>query len=727
MLGLLLFSVALSSPQPAGQPLLIAVPENVAEIISSGRAKATGTRSDIGGLSDIFDGDPSTLYRTPSINPAEITVVFNEPREVPAFRLLLRFKSRYTILAAPSEAELATAPTLKHEGQTNAQGEALLDFQRLFGKPLRASAFRLHVHRIEGDDYVHIEDWQFARLVPAERIEVEMIPARPEWKPFSKIPARGVVRMRAAATAEGARQDVTDSARWIAEGFERWPEGGPHAWRARHGVTRGVLQAAAANLSGSKEFEIVPWSRENLRPDVNVLFIEKTPRRNYDAPDAGNGPGWPANGQEIVWRAHVQSHNREARDLRWEATVDGKLWSSGTIDRIPKDGIVQVPIPMRWQQARQELEFKVDAPAWDSNPHNNGRRIHTDALTVGFWIEDRLWQYWHDLQHRQNPRNETFEDWSQHMIDLWNGMMEKAVYPGLTPNGNSDRWRLDRVIIVPSGALPLNGGLPSNNPDSRDRTVDIAWGFAMDPDATVSKYWELRPDEKDAWTTDAAFLTDRALIHELLHARYLVDSYGFDVHASSIKVEVDGKPLIGSLLPDNFARFNKYKGVMGGGIRLHNDEFVAGALERVAGKRARGGNMNSPTVIGEYLNDLPKQNRMTFELPDGAPAAGAELLIYQAKPRPTDWYGKEYSGEPDLRLRLDGTGSAEVGRSPFGPVPLRHTFGHANTVALMLVRHQGKVYVHFQEATDFNLAFWRGQREFASYTARLVEPPQASE
>jgi hypothetical protein len=704
-------------------PLMLAAPETLVPMIESGQVRVTGTRSDIGSLRDVLDGDPRTLYRTPAINPAQVTVEFEEPRDVPGFRLMLRFKSRYRLSAASTVESLERAPEWAYEGETDDRGEAIVPLETLLGKPLRARAFRLEVNRLVGDDYVHIEDWQFARLVPATGLRIGTLPARPEYAESTIVPSGGVVRLRAFALGAGVEQDVTERVAWTTEGLSRWPEGGAEAWIAGR-VERpetAIARVSVASLTAERAFAIEPWSRSNTRADLDVLFLEKTPRRNYDAPDRGNGPGWPADGEEIVWLAHVRSHHREARNVRWEAFLDGAPLGDGVIERIPSGGVVQIPLPVRWRQERSRLEFRILPPEWDANPNNNAVAVHTDALGVGFWIEEKLWDHWHDHQHRQNELNESFENWSQFMIGQWNEMMERAVHPEITPIGLTDRWRLDRVVVVPSGSLPLFGALPSNNPDTRDKTVDIAWGFNLEPDGVVSEYWSLRPEYTDPWKNGAAFLSDHALIHELLHARYISDSYGFDVHANSVKVELDGKAVVGSLLPTNFRRLNQFGGIMGAGLPMVIDIHTAGALERVKGRRARGGNMNAPIVIGEYLNDLSERNTMTFELPDGTPAAGAELLVWRAKPVPTAWFGKLFEGEPDLRFRLDAEGSAEVGKSPFGTLPLRHTFGHANTVLMMVVHHEGRSFVHFQEVTDFNVAFWRGEREHARHVVRLLE------
>lgn len=699
--------------------VLVPVPEPVGSEIS-----ATATSSDIGSTAAIFDDNPETLYRTANINPAVVTIRFKLPRESKGFRLIFLDRNEYSIEAGDSERDLDLNSGSRKEiarGVTGDDGRAEV---RLV-QPVKASVYRLTVKRVKGDAYVHIYDWQFVRWAAATSLRTEMTPARPEWKPSKVIPAGGVVRMRAWAGAEGSETEVTDKVMWEAKEFKPWP-GAKNAFegsRFLEGTREAAITARLGPLSAERKFTLEAFPRLNERTDVDALYIERTPRAAYDARDKGNGPGWPKTGETVVWQARVRAHNRGVTEMPYSWWVDGKEVRKGTIT-LAANNDAAAELPLKWTPRRQQIEFLLKAPDWDANPNNNKLKTWTDALSVGFWVEEKLWNYWLDNAQRQNPRNESFENWAQFMIELWNEMMEKA--------GITDRWRLDKVEIVPSGALPLSGGLSSNNPDSRDKTVDIAWGFPVEPEGKISDYWAVKP-ATDPYSSPPPFLADWALLHELMHARYIVDSYGFDVPASSIKVEIDGKPLIGSILPANFMRYNKYKGVMGGGIKPIIDEFAAGALERAKGRRARGGNENAPTTIGEYLSDLPTSNVMTFLLPDGRPAAGAELLIFRAKPDPANWYGKLFAGPPDEVLRLDGSGSVDVGKSPFGPPPIKHEFGYSNAVALMVIRMPSEgaqakpTYVHFQEVSDFNLAYWKGASQRAAYTVRLVSPPGWSE
>jgi hypothetical protein len=700
-------------------------------MIAEGKAKVTCTRWDLGDPANIFDGKTDTLLRTPSVNPAYVQIEFQQPYMVSNFYLQVAERSEFRITCADSLQDLwdqaRSFRDLTGSRKTDAQGRAIVRLSR----PIRARVFVLDARRLVGDDYVHLFEWQFCRLVPAETLRLETIPQRPEWKPGSIFASGGVVKLRAIAGAKGVEMDVTEKARFSGQGFRPYRRGFPGellAPQVKENETReALLQANYSGLSSSLPVKIQGWERKNQHTDLDVLYIERLPRLDYDAPDRGNGPGWPAEGQRVEWVAHIRSYGAATRNLAFEWRLDGRKVSEGKISRIARNGRSEVRFPWKWEQKRHTLEFVILPDSQDSVAGNNRRLIYTDALTVGFWIEEKLADYWHDHQYEQNSQNNSFEDWAQWMIEQWNRLMAEANHP-LSPDGLMDRWRLDRVIVVPTGALPLSGGLPSNNPDNRDKTVDIIWGFNCDTDARISDYWKRTPWTKGPVAGTPAFYIDWALLHELSHARYLIDSYGFDVHPDSVKImdERGSHATETGEMKAVLPHFNKYRGLMGGGIIPYYDEYTAGALERIKGRRARGGNYNSPTVIGEYIQELPESNIITFLDPDGNPVANGKLAIWQAKPRPDAWYGKLFEGKASLEYSLDEQGKVTLPRNPFGRDPLKHTYGDANTVMLMRITVNDQIYYHFQEVSDFNLAYWKGNKKNAFYTIRLSPAKRGS-
>src|SRR5204863_8995744 len=101
---------------------------------------------------------------------------------------------------------------------------------------------------------------------------------------------------------------------------------------------------------------------------------------------------------------------------------------------------------------------------------------------VGFWVEESFYRFMRDHQQElPGIGSASFEDWGQRHIRKFNEMAALAVYPE-TPHGVLDRWRLQKVVIVPDGTLPIvpvdpKDGNGSSHPNDGDRTIDLSWGF----------------------------------------------------------------------------------------------------------------------------------------------------------------------------------------------------------------------------------------------------------
>lgn len=448
------------------QSIEVAVPERLDSLIGKG-VTVQAPPSEAGAIENIFDARPDTLFRTASVNPAVVTVTFDAPREAKAFRLFTFDKCRYLVEAADSPASIDAKSDGYRElakGTSNAGGEALIRLE----SPVVARTFRLTVRRLQGDNRVHIYDWQFVHFAPATALKVDMLAP-----PSKTVPAGSVVRMRAWATADGADVDVTDKAKWEGKEFHSW-EHEKYAWEASRfleGSREGEITAILGDLKASRAFTIESYPRTNGREDVDVLYIERTPRRGQAKP-----------GSRVVWKAHVRCHSRGVTDMPFSWWVDGKEVRKGTLT-IAGGYDAEVELPLKGD-ASQTLEFFVRPPEWDANPNNNKLKTRTDTLGLGVWVEEKLWHYWHDNQYLLNPRNESFEDWVQYQVELANG---ESATPGDPPSMR--KWRLDRVEIVPSMALPLARGSAEREPDRDDRSLDLQWGFGLDRDGIIPERW----------------------------------------------------------------------------------------------------------------------------------------------------------------------------------------------------------------------------------------------
>jgi len=713
---------------------VIYVPQSLAEAVQSGQATVASTELDIGSASVVFDGNVKSLARSKSINPASVQIVFDEPVTVEYFRVYLSVdEHKWAVTAADNKRDLTTRSGSFRQllqSTTNRSGRRGVKLD----KPATARAFRLDVERTTGDDYVHFFEWQFCHAAQAKKLHLQHVVERAVAHKGAELeelperitkPVRSVLVFRAQVeAADGTTIDVTDDIDWESDGqgltpFGRSPgqfvvqEPGDHRLKANYG-----------DLSGTVTIVGEPRTIENRHDDIEIWYIERLPRIAYDGPNGG----WPAPGAQVTWRGHVYNWGKQPVKAHYEWWLDGGRVSDGEVVipvAPPGHEATPIDLPWSWNQERHELTLRITPvdPLEELIVTDNELSIQTDALAVGFWVEESVWAHHHEHQHELPTKDaNSFAGWAQRSMREWNGMFTAAVFPE-TPDGILDRVRLDRLIIVPDNALPLAGGLPTNNPDNRDRTVDMLWGFPAT--ALTSSWWDpQRAIDQIKKGKTAPLHLDHALFHELGHARYLVDGYGFDVHARTgddkskpnVRVTDEHGSILGRYMPTkSIVHWRKHGGQMGGDYTRYG-MYEALMLNRIAGKRARKGNYNAPGVIGEYLQEIPSRLTYEFVSAQGKPLANADVWIYQATPQRPSWYGKTFEDKPAIKEQTDARGRVTLDRTMFAPDGrIIHTWGHSNGVVLVRITFKGQHYYLFEEVTDANIAYNLGERDHAVF------------
>jgi hypothetical protein len=426
--------------------------------------------------------------------------------------------------------------------------------------------------------------------------------------------------------------------------------------------------------------------------DVTIASIARAPELEYVWGSANpRADGWPLSGSTVTWRAHVRNFTSESLTLPYAWRIDDAETARGTVTLAP-NAITVVELPWLWTFDRHRIAFAIDGKEVE---------VFSDALSVGFWVEQSFYDYFRAHQSELGIGSTGFEDWAQRTIALFNDMAELA--------GVIDRMRLQKIVIVPDGALPLHG-LPADaslgangatHPDQNDRTVDLMWGFRT---AHLSQYTRGTKLDPLNW-----FYTGVGALHEIGHARYLVDVYAWDVRHAPPYFVID-VPGVMPAEAGGLVHRTPEQGLMNKHYSFI-DEYSAAAMNLIAGHRATLGNYNEPRNFAAFLNDMPAQNRVTIRDENGGAIPNADVEIYQAtRTAPTPlWYGAHFDATPDLLLRTDSQARVLVGRSPFG------TIVHApdlNT-GVVIVRVGGKI--GYLESRLFNLAYWRGETEFADH------------
>ena len=495
-------------------------------------------------------------------------------------------------------------------------------------------------------------------------------------------------------------------------------------------VSKGTatIKAHYAALTGSATIEVggvvdlgVGWVHRS--PEIAFVFGSTNPTRD----------GWPTVGQVVTWEAMVKnwsSFDETGVPYRWMA--DGVEIATGVVN-IPAGAYAKVSLNRTWSFARTRLTFDLDHTnvVRETEERNNTLEVFTDAISAGLYVEQTVYDYFALHQRKLGIGSNSYEDWVQRQVRTWNQMFANARFP-LTPNGVLDRIRLDKITIVPDGALPLAGGLPSNHPNVNDRTVDLQWGF---PVVALERFQDHTTIPGANGEPFNAFFYDGALIHELSHARYLIDVYGFNVKdgawtpagiinkGSNIAILEGGQLVAGSvhmpIVAFEHVFYTTMQGLMNSTYH-YVDEYSAAALNRIAGRRAVAGNTNAPNNLGVFLQDLPAQNRLTVRNTAGQALAGASVKLYQAAPKSSEWYGKYFDDTPDIILASDAQGRVLLGRNPFGGGSIVHWFGHSNATLIIRVEHQGKIGYGFLEAWRFNMAYWQGNTAIADHVISVT-------
>lgn len=265
--------------------------------------------------------------------------------------------------------------------------------------------------------------------------------------------------------------------------------------------------------------------------DLDVAFIERTPRYDYDSLT-----NQPQPGDSVMFAAHVfNSGSDPTGTFAFEWRLDGAVVQSDRHPSLAPGETAVVSLEWRWQAGPHTVGVALDPEDTvdELSERNNALEDRTDALAIGLWVEQSVFDYVGARQHGLGIGSISWYDWAQRQARTWNQMFADSITP-LTPQGVLDRVRLDKLTVVPDGALP---SCATNFPAPDDKTIDLQWGFPSElvgiqtghACGAMNHYFD-HPDQMNL---------EYSLMHEMSHARYLVDLYGFDVSAPARRLATD--------------------------------------------------------------------------------------------------------------------------------------------------------------------------------------------
>ena len=703
LLGLLAAAGPAAAAFEGGGTAEFTAPLRPGALARAGLASLRASDGESGTPADAFDGRTGTVFRTRHENPAFIEASFDEPREILSADAWFGGDAphEWSLLAGDGPGRMSVV----FERRRVDPG-AWSRVEKL-GGPVRARCFRVVVLRLDGGDSVSFGE---ISLQARQRPRILEVAA-----PSNVACPDGDLVVRARVLWDGGYRSDSAPGLWFEipqygpVRRENAPVGGPPTARLRY-ETAGVSEVRARIGSKNGGMASAPFPIEaRIRglPDWCVGWIERTPRLEFD----GDGGGLPAHGDAVVWRAHVKNYgtaNADRIPFRWH--LDGSPVGDGFVENLQRFEETVVEIRLPWDGARHEVKFTID-PAnsvEESSERNNSRAVATDALLLGLWAERPFADRLHRIQAAYGDGANSFEDWAQRQVSHVNQLLAGAVHP-LTPKGCADRVALDRVVIVEEGELPLGDGLPTSDPDARDRTLDLQRGF---PASLLDDGSFSGPAPRGA--DDPGWIL-RSLPRDLARTRYLADLSRLSVRRDEVLLDgPDGAPLAGSpYLAERdrgLLHRSPHAGLAGGSAAL--TEHEAFALQRVAGRRARGGNREPPPTSGEYLGDLPLSFGIRLRDSEGAGVDGARVRAWRRSI--VDGFGEAFAGEPVRQGTTVDGGWLEIARDgtdPFFEGARGEGLDPGQGVLLLEIVRDGIPVYRFLEVVPFNLAFWRGARD----------------
>jgi len=530
---------------------------------------------------------------------------------------------------------------------------------------------------------------------------------------------------------------------------------------------------------------------EEGKVDLDLIWVERWIRdaegnlvkRDWDAEVTDPQPG-----ESLVWHAHVINvGEKTCKHAALFYSVDGAASSTAVpITDLPPAGplvestkkIGDVPLlrhtnervveflEMPFDAKRHVIEVKVAATGddEDTNPGNNTLTVWSDGIVFGYYMSETAYYGFGAIQRVGTGddlpadfkvpytgiewgddewaiHSSTSYDRFQRIVRVFNRQFAMSKHP-LTPEGITERINGEMFLISDAENTGATFGVNGHKFGQLNKTIDLIWGYVTGQGRSWAEFKYDRLQKR--WRGGSYPYIDTPLIHEVSHARYLIDIYGSGICGRDIHVlNPDGtRAFPDDQMPcyDLFARIERHTpeqveqaekrpqtgylrrtisghGNMVGGMGYASGwcEHSAYAWERIRGRRARAGTWNASPPLGEFFNAIPDKNVVLIQTPEGKPCAGATIEVFQCKH--DDWtkgiYAKVVDNEADITVTTDAEGKADLGPSPFATARPQHKYQNKGVYgyngelnAVLRITYDGTTFYKFLTAFDANLGYW---------------------
>ena len=475
-------------------------------------------------------------------------------------------------------------------------------------------------------------------------------------------------------------------------------------------------------LTGTKSFTVTAPLY-----DLDVTYISRTPmyaRYNVNYNPSGYNPyltggqtgsdqRWPNPGETVTFTAHVKNIGEATVPIfEFQWFVDNILVSSGTHSNLAPGDTIQKTLEWSWIDGNHDVKFVVDPNhvIAESSKANNEREDKTNGPYLRLHVEQSVYDAFNSIQNMVGTFS--FEDWAQAHMDAFNQKIIDA--------GGFETARIDEIVVEPDGSLPEWG---THAPDNW--LWDGSWGFSYGPNSWCDVNCDKNEGPAHTWPSNPisywATTIQLTLLHEWTHQLGIIDSYQLNYdwnYAANNEVITHCSEFIIGVTPqqgyEDCVYYNPdLAGMMSGAYHLGYTPFFVGALNSNLGYR-RG-------YFGEYLYDIPVQNKIRVLDVATNPLSNAEVYFYQdtgcnSLPDEVIFSGTtDNNGEFTLPNRAVTPITTETGHTlranPFGDI---NVVG-CNGVFLIKIIANGQTDYQWMDISMFNLAYWSGSETTATY------------
>jgi len=168
--------------------------------------------------------------------------------------------------------------------------------------------------------------------------------------------------------------------------------------------------------------------------DLSIRYIQRLPEIEYVQNSSNPAvQGWPTVGQQVIWSAKVKHWGTSTVTVNYRWYVNGAEVGAGS-RQISGGTETDITYIQNWTFDRKELKLVVDSENYfvETEEGNNEVTVFTDAISAGFYVEQGVYDYFHEHQKKLNAGSNNFEDWAHRQVSIWNDMLAEAVFPSVT-------------------------------------------------------------------------------------------------------------------------------------------------------------------------------------------------------------------------------------------------------------------------------------------------------